>query len=207
MNWYARTLLPRLTDLAMRHQVMTGYRAQLVPQARGEVLEIGAGSGLNLPFYGAGVSRLHALDPSPALLQMAREPAAKLAFPVDFLCCAAEAIPLADASINSVVMTWTLCTIPDPEQALADIRRVLRPDGELLFAEHGCAPDANVQVWQQRLDPVWSRVAGGCHLNRRIDLLIREAGFVIAPLDTGYAPGPRPMTYMYMGRAQALAPP
>ncbi len=204
MNWYERRILPRLTDLAMRHQVMRDYRAQVVPQARGQVLEIGAGSGLNLPFYGAQVTQLHALEPSPGLLQMMREQAHNLIFPVFFLPCSAEAIPLDDASIDTVVMTWTLCTIPDPTQALAEIRRVLRPHGSLLFAEHGCAPEANVRAWQDRLNPLWGHIAGGCNLNRRIDYLVRDANFTIVALETGYAKGPRPMAYMYAGRAQPV---
>lgn len=202
MNWYERRILPRLTDLAMRHQVMHDYRAKIVPQARAQVLEIGAGSGLNLPFYGPQVTQLHALEPSPGLLQMAQAQAQHLSFPVFFLPCSAEAIPLEDASIDTVVMTWTLCTIPDPAQALAEIRRVLRPHGSLLFAEHGCAPDVSVRAWQDRLNPLWRRLAGGCHLNRCIDQLMRDAGLTLTALETGYANGPRPMAYMYVGQAR-----
>ena len=162
MSLYERWLLPRLLDLAMRNEVASRYRAQLVPQARGTVLEVGVGSGLNLPFYGHGVESLFALDPSEALLKMARGRARSAPFRVEFIARSGEEIPLPDDSVDTVVATWTLCTIPDPVRALGEMRRVLRPRGALLFAEHGIAPDARVRAWQSRLDRVWRRLAGGC---------------------------------------------
>jgi len=202
MNLYEKWILPRLVDVAMRNKEATRYRSQIVPQARGTVLEIGVGSGLNLPFYSAGVERLYGLDPSEELLTMARKKARGITLPIEFLAHTGEEIPLDDASVDTVVTTWTLCTIPDPLQALREMRRVLKPGGVMLFAEHGLAPETQVQGWQQRLNPLWRRIAGGCNLNRKIDQLIQTAGFQIASLDTEYAKGPRPMSYIYAGRAQ-----
>lgn len=205
MSFYDKWILPRLVDFAMRNKEATRYRSQVVPQARGVVLEIGVGSGLNLPFYGPGVEQFYGLDPSEALLVMARKKARAITFPIDFLAQSGEEIPLDDAAIDTVVTTWTLCSIPDPAQALKEMRRVLKPGGTLLFAEHGLAPEAGVRGWQQRLNPVWSRMTGGCNLNRKMDHLILTAGFQIAELDTAYAKGPRPMSYIYSGRAQPAA--
>lgn len=202
MSFYDKWILPLLIDIAMRNKEATRYRSQLVPQARGTVLEIGVGSGLNLPFYDAGVEHLYGLDPSEELLVMAKKKARAIAFPIDFLAHSGEEIPLDDAAIDTVVTTWTLCSIPDPVQALLEMKRVLKPGGALLFAEHGLAPEAQVQCWQQRLNPLWGRFAGGCNLNRKMDQLIQAAGFRIEELETAYAKGPRPMSYIYAGRAQ-----
>lgn len=203
MNVYERWILPRLTDLVMRNAEATRYRAQVVPLARGTVLEIGAGSGLNLKFYGAAVERLYALDPSEELLGMARKRAAEATVPVEFLLHGGEEVPLADRSCDTVVTTWTLCTIPDPAQALSEMKRVLKPGGTLLFAEHGAAPQASVRRWQERLNPLWRRVTGGCNLNRSIATLMADAGFTVVDLHREYAKGLRPMSYIYFGRVQA----
>ncbi len=202
MNFYDKWILPRLMDFVMRNKEATRYRLQIVPEARGTVLEVGIGSGLNLPFYGAGVEQLYGLDPSEELLSMARKKARASTFPVSFLAYSGEEIPLDNGSVDTVVTTWTLCTIPDPVKALLEMKRVLKPGGMLLFAEHGLAPEASVQGWQQRLNPLWSRIAGGCNLNRKMDALIEAAGFRIGTLETEYAKGPRPMSYIYAGRAQ-----
>ena len=202
MGFYERRLLPRLIDLAMRNKEVKRYRGKLIPAAAGAVLEIGAGSGLNLPFYGSAVRRLHALDPSEALLRMASRKLPGAPFPVELLRGSAEEIPLADGSIDTVVTTWTLCSIPDAAKALREARRVLRPGGSLLFVEHGHAPDASVAAWQRRIEPLWKPLAGGCHLTRRIDQLIRDAGFRIDELENEYLKGPRPLTYTYCGRAR-----
>jgi ubiquinone/menaquinone biosynthesis C-methylase UbiE len=202
MNAYDKWILPRLTDLAMRSREATRYRLQVVPAACGTVLEIGVGSGLNLPFYGIGVDRLIALDPSEELLRMARKKADAAPFPVEFLARSSEEIPSDDRSFDTVVTTWTLCSIPDPTRALSEMRRVLKPGGMLLFAEHGLAPEAGVRAWQERLNPLWRNVTGGCNLNRKPDELIRAAGFTIIQLDTAYAKGLRPMSYVYSGRAR-----
>ena len=202
MSFYERRLLPRLIDLAMRNKEVKRYRGKLVPAAAGKVLEIGAGSGLNLPFYGPQVRRLHALDPSEALLRMASRKLPGAHFRVDLLQGSAEEIPLADRSVDTVVTTWTLCSIPDVAKALREARRVLKPGGSLLFVEHGHAPDASVAAWQRRIEPLWKPLAGGCHLTRRIDQLIRDAGFSIDELENEYLKGPRPLTYTYCGRAR-----
>jgi ubiquinone/menaquinone biosynthesis C-methylase UbiE len=205
MSLYERWILPRLIDLAMRQDAVQKYRRALVPGARGRVLEVGVGSGLNLPFYAAGVSEVIGLDPSERLLVMARRRAATASVPVTLTQGTATAVPMADNSIDTVVMTWTLCSIPDPMAALGEMRRVLKPGGSLLFVEHGLSPDPGVARWQHRLTPVWRRCAGGCHLDRKIDDLVRAAGFELPELKIGYGDGPRPMTYMYEGRALRAA--
>ena len=202
MSLYARWFLPPLLDLAMRNAEATRFRKRLVPGASGVVLEIGVGSGLNLTFYASGVDRVVAIDPSRELLRMARKRLEATHAPIDLVEASAEALPLARASIDTAVMTFTLCSIPDPARALAEIRRVLKPSGELRFAEHGLSPDAAVQRWQHRFNPMWRRVAGGCNLDRRMDELIRSAGFNLVELHAEYAKGPRPMAYVYCGRAR-----
>ena len=202
MGVYDRWVLPRLIDLAMRNHLVRAYRLRVVPQARGRVLEIGIGSGLNLPIYGARVQRLYGLDPSATLLGMTRKRLRGAPCRVELLERGAEAIPLDDGSVDSVVTTFTLCSVADPLQALREMRRVLRPGGMLLFAEHGLAPEPNVQRWQRRLTPGWRRIAGGCHLDRKMDALIAQAGFAIDELVAEYARGPRPMAYIYAGRAR-----
>ncbi len=201
MGFYNDRVLPHLLSLAMRNKDLQAYRRRLVPAAEGRVLEIGIGSGLNLPFYGSGVVEVIGLDPSASLLRMAGEQAARSRMTVRMLEGSAEAIPLEDASFDTVLTTWTLCSIRDAAAALAEIRRVLKPAGHLLFVEHGSAPDAGVARWQDRLTPLWKPIAGGCHLNRSIEALIRRAGFGIPDLHSGYMAGPRPFTFMYEGRA------
>ena len=203
MGFYAHHILPRITDLAMRNKETARVRAAWIPCARGEVLEVGIGSGLNLPFYSPEVRRVYGVDPSVELLRMAHKRAAAASAKVEFLRQSAEeSLPLAAGSIDTVVMTWTLCSIPNAPQALQQMKRVLTASGRLIFVEHGRAPDAEVVVWQDRLTPLWKRIGGGCHLNRRIDELITAAGFEIVELRTCYLPGPRPMTYTYQGVAR-----
>lgn len=203
MGLYRRYVLPRLIDTFMRNEEVTRLRAAWIPKARGQVLELGIGSGLNLPFYSSAVKRIYGVDPSRELQKMARARAATTPLDVEFLTQSAEEpLPLDDGSIDTVVMTWTLCSIPNVSQALAQARRVLRPDGRLIFLEHGRAADPQVVRWQDRITPMWKRIGGGCHLNRQIDALIGDAGFRIAELTTDYLPGPRPMTFTYQGLAQ-----
>ena len=202
MSFYDKWIFPRLVDITMRNKEATRHRSLIVPKACGTVLEIGVGSGLNLPFYGTGVEHFYGLDPSEELLAMARKKTRASAFPIELLAHASEAIPLDDSSVDTVVMTWTLCSIPDPVKALKEIRRVIKSDGTLLFVEHGLAPETRVQAWQQRLNPLWSRMTGGCNLNRKMDQLISTAGFDLAELKTEYVAGLRPLSYMYSGRAQ-----
>ena len=205
MSLYDRYVLPRLLDLAMRNSEIARYRARLIPRARGVVLEIGIGSGLNLPFYEDSVERLVGIDPSHALLAMSRQKAGRAAFPVDLLPCGAERIPIPDGCADCAVTTFSLCTISDPLQALRETNRVLKPGGELLFAEHGLAPDNSVRRWQHRLNPCWSRLAGGCNLDRRIDALLMSSGFEIVEIERGYARGPKPLAYVYSGVARRAA--
>ena len=201
MGLYRRFVLPRLIDLSMKDKGAAARRSVLVPQARGSVLEIGIGSGHNLPFYSAAVTRLQGIDPSPELLSMARKKIDTVPFPVELTCTPAEKLTLDTGSVDTVVMTWVLCSIPDPPAALRQMRRVLKPDGRLLFVEHGLSPDAKVEAWQRRLNPLWRKVAGGCNIDRKVDEMIASAGFRIAQLQTMYLQGPRPWTYTYEGYA------
>lgn len=199
MGFYERRILPRLIHFSMRQKQLVPLREQLVAGARGRVLEIGVGSGLNLPFYPREIEILLGLDPSADLLQMAKRHADWVHFPVELSEGHAEDIPLEDRAVDHVVMSWTLCSVADPGRALAEIRRVLRPGGSLLFIEHGRAAEPRVSRWQDRLTPLWRRVAGGCHLNRKMDDLVQEGGFAIEHLDTGYIRGPKIMTFIYEG--------
>lgn len=203
MNFYERHILPPVINLAMQAKPVRYQRRKVVPQASGRVLEVGIGSGLNLPFYDASkVERVIGLDPSAELRRYAEKRAAMAPFPVEFIGLEAERIPLDDKSVDTIVVTFTLCSIPDVPKALDGMRRVLKPGGRLLFAEHGRAPHANVQRWQDRLTPTWRRVFGGCHLNRAVPRLVEEAGFRIDALDTMYLPGtPRFVGFNYWGIA------
>jgi ubiquinone/menaquinone biosynthesis C-methylase UbiE len=203
MGFYHDRILPHLVHLSMRQEMFSAYRRRLVPAARGVVLEIGVGSGLNLPLYTETARHVVAIDTSPRLLAMARQ-VTRPAVPIELIEGSAEALPMEDASIDTVVTTWTLCTIPDVAGALREMRRVLKPSGTLLFVEHGRSPDAGVRRWQDRLTPVWKHLGGGCHLNRPIQELLETAGFRIERIETGYMPGPKPMTYMYEGRARPV---
>ncbi len=205
MNLYDRWVLPPILDLVMRQPPLQKYRREVVAAATGRVLEVGVGSGLNFPLYDKRVEIVFGIDPSPRLLAIARRRAAAAGVRAEFLRGSASAIPLGDNAMDTVVMTWTLCSIPDPVAALREMRRVLKPHGQLLFVEHGLSPESGIERWQQRLTPIWRHVAGGCHLDRKMDDLIRSAGFDILRLRTEYAKGPRPMTYMYLGCAQPAA--
>lgn len=202
MSLYQDRILPYLVHASMRQAAFAAYRRRVVPAAEGRVLEIGVGSGLNLPFYAEGARHVIGLDPSRTLLAMAGKATGATARPIELLEGSAEAIPLESHSIDTVVTTWTLCSIPDIARALEEIRRVLEPEGRLLFVEHGSSPDSSVRRWQDRLAPLWKRIGGGCHLNRAISRLIEESGFRIERIDNGYMPGPKPMTFMYEGSAR-----
>jgi ubiquinone/menaquinone biosynthesis C-methylase UbiE len=202
MGLYARYVLPRLIDAACGQPPMAALRARYVPRARGRVLEIGIGTGHNLPYYGADVTSVTGIDPAAALTATARRRASNLHCPVHVLEHSGESIPADDRSFDTVVCTWTLCSIPAVARALAEMRRVLTPEGRFLFVEHGRAPDAAVARWQDRLDPLWRRIGGGCHLGRPIGQLIADGGFVVEHLETGYLPGPRIATFMYHGEAR-----
>ena len=200
MGFYEKYLLPKLLNMAMKHPAFQALRSQLVPLAEGRVLEIGIGSGLNLPYYQRGV-QVTGLDPSEELQVYAREVAGRERVAVDFLVGGGEDIPADDNSFDTVVMTWTLCTIPDPVASLAEIRRVLKPGGRVVFAEHGIAPDERVARWQGRVNPAWRVIGGGCNLNRPVEQLYRSGGFRFEQIDRGYLPGPKIATYNYRGLA------
>ena len=201
MGFYHDCIVPHLVHLSMRSERLRPYRARVAGAAEGRVLEIGIGAGANLPHYPTGVSEVIGLEPSSRLLAVARRTRESAACPATLFEGTAEAIPLDDASVDTVVTTWTLCTIPEAVLALREMRRVLRPAGQLLFVEHGRAPDGSVRRWQDRLNPVWRRISGGCQLNRPIRTLIEDGGFRIAQIETAYADGPKPMAFFYEGRA------
>ncbi len=201
MRAVANWLFSRLLDLAMRNRALDPYRRATAGAARGIVLEIGVGSGLNLGLYAGDVDHVCALDPSVELLGMARRRAAMAGVPVSFVRASGERLPFPDGVIDTVVMTWTLCSISNPSAALDEMRRVLKPGGRLLFVEHGLSPEPAVARWQRRLTPCWSRFSGGCHLDRKADDLITAAGFRVEALETGYMKGPKPWTFMYEGLA------
>ena len=203
MSLYARWIVPRLIECAMRQARLVPYRERVVSAARGKVLEIGIGSGVNLAHYGPAVQQIVGIDPSSELLVKARSRARAARAAVALVRGSAERLPFRDASFDSIVTTWTLCSIPDPHAALREMRRVLRAEGRLLFVEHGLAPEATIRRWQNWLTPAWRHVAGGCHLNREMDRLVSEAGFDIRAMHAGYMAGPKVMTYMYEGEAES----
>lgn len=204
MGLYSKYVLPRLIDLAMKNPGTRRLREVWIPQAEGEVLEVGIGSGLNLEFYTQRVRRIHGVDPSLELQRMARKRTGRI--DVEFLLQSVEnPLPLPSGSMDTIVVTWTLCSVPDPRKALLEMKRVLKSGGTLIFIEHGLSPDSGVAAWQDRLTPIWKHIGGGCHLNRKIDQIIRQAGLRISALTTSYIPGPRPMTYTYQGSAQKTA--
>lgn len=200
MNFYERHVLPVMIDTICGMPTFERQRQRLVPQAAGRVLEIGIGTGRNIPHYNAAqVQCLCGVDPGlhPKAIRRARA----RGMSITEMPLSAETIPVESASFDSVVCTFSLCTIPDPEAALSEMRRVLVPGGKMLFAEHGTAPDASVRRWQDRITPYWKVIGGGCHLNRRIPALIEKSGFRIEGLKAGYEPGPRVLTYLYSGAA------
>lgn len=202
---YRKYVLPWVIELAMRNKEATQLRAKWIPRACGNVLEIGIGSGLNLPFYREEVRRVHGVDPSAELQRMARKRAGDARVPVEFaLQPADEPLPFPEENFDTVVVTWTLCSIPDAAKALNGMKKALKRGGHLIFVEHGQAPEEGVRKWQDRLTPLWKRIGGGCHLNRKVDEIIESAGFEIIELKTGYLPGPRPMTYIYQGLARRV---
>lgn len=204
MGFYDDRILPHVINLSMRNRELLPYRERVVGQASGRVLEVGVGSGLNLPIYGDRVEEIVALDSVPRLIRMALPLAESAKVPITFISASAEAVPLDARSIDTIVMTWTLCSIPNVAGALREMRRVLRPNGQLLFVEHGLSPEDPVQRWQHRLTPLWKKIGGGCHLNRPIRTLIEQGGFMITQLENGYMKGPKPMTYLYEGRARLI---
>jgi len=203
MNLYNKYILPKVIDWACNQKPTRKQRAKVVPQAQGNVLEIGIGSGLNLPFYKAdAIKHLTAIDPSVETWQRNKMNVQTLPFEFKFIKAFAENIPADNNSFDTVVITYAMCTIPDMHKAIAEIRRVLKANGKLLFCEHGKAPDTAVQKWQNRINPLWKRIGGGCNLNKDIPLLIKSNGFKIQQLNTMYIPGWKPASFNYWGRAE-----
>jgi ubiquinone/menaquinone biosynthesis C-methylase UbiE len=201
MGLYGRYVLPRLIETACSQKPLMELRSRYVPGARGRVLEIGIGSGHNLRFYGNEVTSVTGIDPAPELTVRARERARTLHCEVYVIEQSGETIPTEDAFFDTVVCTWTLCSIPNVYRALDEMRRVLTPDGRLIFIEHGRAPDPRVARWQERIEPLWKKIGGGCHLSRPVSQLIEDAGFQITELQTGHVPGPKVASFMYHGIA------
>ena len=205
MGFYDKYILPHFLNCACGSKPVKYQREKVVPMAEGLVLEVGIGSGLNIPFYDAAkVDRILGLDPSEELNRMALKVAEQKGIPVDFILGGAEDMPLPDNHVDTVLVTFTMCTIPEVAAANKEMLRVLKPGGKMIFCEHGLAPDVKVSKWQSRLDPVWSKIAGGCHLNRDIPRLIKNAGFEIKTMEQMYLPStPKFAGYNYWGTAVA----
>jgi len=199
---YAKHLIPRIVHFSCGLKPTTKQREKVVPLAAGRVLEIGIGSGLNIPFYDPDkVSHLWGLDPSAEMWSIAKKNAVHHHIDAEFIRSGAESIPLDNNCADTVMMTYTLCTIPEVRAALEEIRRVLKPDGKLIFSEHGEAPDENVQRWQKRMNPLWKTLGGGCNLNRPIPDLLERSGFKSPDMQTMYLPGWKPASFNYWGTA------
>ena len=203
MGWWGDRVVPRMVDAALRTPEVDRRRAMTLAGLSGTVLEIGFGSGLNLRHYPASVGRVLAVEPSDLAWRLAGPRRGERTPPVERVGLDGERLPLPDGSVDGAVSTFTLCTIPAVDAALAEVRRVLRPGGALHFLEHGRAPDPGVRVWQRRLQPLQSRLVGGCRLDRPIDDLVAGAGLTVVELTEEYGDGPRPFSYLYRGRAQA----
>ena len=200
-SWYERKILPKLIDAACSQPPMTKLRSRYVSQAKGRVLEMGIGSGLNLSHYGSDVQVVVGVDPAAELTEKAQERADRVAFPVEVMGISGEELPIENDSFDTLVCTWTLCSIPDAEQAVSEMRRVLKPGGTMIFVEHGKSDEPNVQKWQRRIEPVWKKIGGGCHLTRRPDELLQAGGFQVHNLETGYQQGPKIAAFMLHGTA------
>lgn len=204
MSFYDKYILPKFLNCACGTKPINYQRDKIVPLAKGIVLDIGIGSGLNIPFYNkSNIDHLYGLDPSEELLKIAKHLAKKNELEIEFLQCGAEAIPLPDQSIDTVLITYTMCTIPDIKLSNSEIMRVLKPEGQLLFCEHGLAPEKNIAKWQRRINPIWSKLAGGCNLNRDIPKLITSSGFKISNMEEMYLSStPKFAGYNYWGVAK-----
>lgn len=202
MGFYNRHVMPRLVDYLCSDSTIADQRRKVVTRVEGVVLEIGIGSGLNLPFYDPQrVERIIGVDPDEGMWNLADENRRDLMIPLERLALSGERIPLEEDSVDCILVTYSLCTIPDPIAALREMRRVLKPEGRLHFAEHGEAPDERVRRWQQRIDPVWKKLAGGCHSGRPIPRLLNQAGWNVTELEQGYISNPKVLCYEYWGVA------
>lgn len=204
MGFYDEKILPRFINLACSSKPSMKQREKIVPHAAGDVLEIGFGSGLNVPFYDKQkVRKIFGLEPSEGMRKLAEERISESGLDIELIDLPGEEIPLEANSVDTVLITYTLCTIPDVAAALEGMRRVLKPGGKLLFSEHGKAPDESVIRWQNRLNPAWRKIGGGCNMNRDIPAMILEGGFRITEDERMYVPGPRIFSYTYWGSAEA----
>ena len=205
MGFYDKHILPHFLNCACGSKPIKYQREKVVPMAEGLVLEVGIGSGLNIPYYDAAkVDKILGLDPSEELNRMALKVAEDKGIPVEFILSGAEAMPLPDNHVDTVLVTFTICTITEVAAANKEMLRVLKPGGKMIFCEHGLAPDTNVSKWQSRIDPIWGKIAGGCHLNRDIPGLITAAGFEIEAMEQMYLPStPKFAGYNYWGTAVA----
>ena len=202
MGLYNKYILPVLIDWACRQRPSTKQREKVIPLASGKVLEIGAGSGLNLPFYDRqNIRHLTVVEPALEVWRKNKADTTKLGFDFNFIEAFAEDLPRADSSFDTVVITYSLCTIRNTDLALEEVKRVLKPGGKLLFNEHGKAPEAAVYKWQIRLDPIWQQFSGGCSLHKDIPELLKANGFTIHSLNSMYVPGWKPASYNYWGVA------
>jgi len=200
MSYYEKRILPKLINFACGLGPMMKQRAKVVPLAKGNVLEIGIGSGLNLGYYQKDqVKNLIGIDPSKETWALNEAITDNLGFDFQYIQTGAENIPIDNQSVDTVVITYTLCTIPSTIDAMQEIKRILKPSGQILFVEHGKAPDAAVLKWQNRINPLWKRIGGGCHLNRDIPKIFAETGFKINDLQTMYLPGWKPASFNYWG--------
>ena len=201
MAFWSEHVVPRITDVALGTSDVRDLRARVVSRARGEVVELGFGSGPTLPLYPPSVTSVRAVEPSAVARRLARRRIARSSLPVEHVGLDGADLALPDACADTVVSTFTLCTIPDVGRALREVRRVLRPDGRFLFLEHGLAPDPRTARWQHRLDGLQQRLFAGCHLTRPIDDLVRAAGLTVTDLQHESVRGPGPMSYLYLGAA------
>lgn len=205
MSWWATHVLPGMIERAAQSPAILDERRRWIPRAHGQVLELGIGSGLNLPFYDpARVTAVTGIDPSAPLLRRAGPRVAHAPVPVTLVEAVAERLPFDPGTFDSAIVTYSLCSMADPVCALAEVRRVLRPGGELVFVEHGLAPDAGTRWWQRRLTPVWRRFAGGCRLDRDMPALLRGAGFAVDELTADYRGAVRVISYTYQGVARPV---
>ena len=203
MGLYNKYVLPKVLNCTCGSKPINYQRKKVVPLAKGLVLDVGIGSGLNIPFYDmTKIDKVIGLDPSVELNGLAIDVAEENNVDVDFMLCGAEDIPLPDNHVDTVLITYTMCTIPEVMEANKEMLRVLKPEGRLIFCEHGLAPDPKVAKWQSRIDPIWGKIAGGCHLNRNIPDLISSAGFEIENMEQMYLPStPSIAGYNYWGSA------
>ena len=205
MSFYENYCLPHIINFVCGLSVIQKQREKVVPLAQGRVLEIGMGSGLNIPFYKAeNIEFVWGLEPAEGMRKKAQSNLKQVSFEVRLLDLPSEEIPLDDNSVDTVLLTYTLCTIPDWQKALEQMRRVLKPGGKLIFCEHGEAPDENIRKWEERINPAWKKMAGGCNLGRPIPRFIEEGGFMIENIDAEYLPGPKFAAFNYWGVASPI---